>query len=245
MPEGDGLKPNEGDAPANGDASAESAGRYQGPRATDVEPPKADPEKDPGHITRTRFMTGVAIAAGGVMTAAILVPVVGFAVADNFDEEPAQWVDAGPMSDFPEGETSSIAISGPDPEADRRAFVRFRDGDIVCIWNRCTHLGCPVSYSAGGDVYACPCHGGAYNSVGQVTAGPPVRPLDRFDWKVVTADGEDVATRLDPSGLRNVTPTDRLLIGVPYSVNDDLDIFKLKGPGEPVDGVLKNLYPLG
>ena len=102
-----------------------------------------------------------------------------------------------------------------------------------------------MSYSAGGDVYACPCHGGAYNSVGQVTAGPPVRPLDRFDWKVVTADGEDVATRLDPSGLRNVTPTDRLLIGVPYSVNDDLDIFKLKGPGEPVDGVLKNLYPLG
>ncbi len=245
MPEGDGRKPEDGGVPPGDDASPEGAARYQGPRATEVEAPAKDPEKDPSYITRTRFMTGVAIAAGGVMTAAILVPVVGFAVADNFDSEPARWVDAGPMSDFPEGETSSIAISGPDPEADRRAFVRFRDGEIVCIWNRCTHLGCPVSYSPGGDVFACPCHGGAYNSVGQVTAGPPVRPLDRFDWKVVTADGEDVATRLDPSGLRDVSPDDRLLIGVPYSLNDSLEIFKLKAPGEPLDGVLKNLYPLG
>lgn len=245
MPEGNGLTPNEGNAPANGDPSAEDTARYQGPRATDVESQKADPEKDPSYVTRTRFMTGVAIAVGGVMTAAILVPVVGFAVADSFDDEPARWIDAGPMSDFPEGETASIAISGPSPEADRRAFIRFRDGEITCMWNRCTHLGCPVSYSPGGDVFACPCHGGAYNSIGQVTAGPPVRPLDRFDWKVVSSDGEDVASRLDQSGLRDVSPDDRLLIGVPYSISDDLEIFKLKGPGEPVDGVLKNLYPLG
>lgn len=238
MPEGESRNPRDG-AANGGDGD-----RYQGPKATEVTPEPPDPTKDRSYITRTRFMTGVALAAGGVMTAAILVPVVGFAVADNFEDEPAQWVDAGPMSDFPSGSTSSIAVSGPDPEADRRAFVRFRDDEIVCMWNRCTHLGCPVSYSEGGDVFACPCHGGAYNSVGQVTAGPPVRPLDRFDWKIVRGEGgEEVASRLNQEGLADVQPDDRLLIGTPYSVSDDLDIYAIKGPGEPVTGVLSNLYP--
>lgn len=238
MPEGDGLTPNDHNDAANGEA-----GRYAGPRATDVSPEAPDPTKDPRFITRTKFMTGVALAAGGVMTAAILVPVVGFAVADSFDDEPGQWVDAGPMSDFPEGETSSIAISGPDPSADRRVFVRFRDAEITCMWNRCTHLGCPVSYSAGGDVFACPCHGGAYGSLGRVTAGPPVRPLDRFDWKVVRGE-QDIASRTNQAGLANIQPDDRLLIGLPYSVDDEFEIFELHGPGEPVDGILKELYPL-
>jgi nitrite reductase/ring-hydroxylating ferredoxin subunit len=178
----------------------------------------------------------VAIAGGVVMTAAIVVPIVGFAVAPALEPEEFRWVDVGPLADFPEGETSSIAVSGPAPESDRRVFVRRRDDAIIPIWNRCTHLGCPVSYSSGGDVFACPCHGGAYDSVGRVTAGPPARPLDRFDYKIVTAEGQEVA-------LADASEDDRLLIGRPYSVDDDENPFILKGPGEPVDGVLKNLYP--
>ena len=148
MPDGDGLKPNGHNDSTNGDPGAGSASRYEGPRATDVPAETPDPAKDPRFITRTKFMTGVALAAGGVMTAAILVPVVGFAVADTFDDEPGQWLDAGPMSDFPEGETASIAISGPDPSADRRAFIRFRDGEITCMWNFFT--GSPANYACGG-----------------------------------------------------------------------------------------------
>lgn len=219
-----------------------NGGRYAGPRAHDPVQ-EHDPHDDPAFITRTKFLTGIAIATGAVMTGAILVPVVGFAVSDSLASEPAQWVDIGPMSQFPEGATSSIAVSGPAPEADRRAFVRRRDGDLIAMWNRCTHLGCPVAYSEGGDVYACPCHGGAYDSVGLVTAGPPARPLDRFDWKVVSADGQDVASQANPAGLADVGEEDRLLIGVPYSVDDKLQPYRLHGPGEPVTGALSNLYP--
>ena len=126
-------------------------------------------------------------------------PVVGFAAADALKEEEWQWVDIGPLSDFPDGKTTSIAVSGPRPESDRRAYVRHKDSAIIAIWNRCAHLGCPVAYSAGGDVYACPCHGGAYDSLGLVTSGPPPRPLDRFDVKIVDADGKDVAAAGGPA----------------------------------------------
>jgi Rieske Fe-S protein len=222
-----------------------NGGRYTGPVASDSAP-EVDPHDDPAYVTRTKFLTGVALVTGGVMTAAILVPVVGFAVADSVKEEEWEWVDVGPLSDFPDGEVGSIAVSGPDPEADRRAFLRHKEGAIIAIWNRCAHLGCPVAYSAGGDNYNCPCHGGAYDSIGLVTAGPPPRPLDRFDIKIVTADGQDVARQGTPAEgcpTAGAKPEDRVLVGRPFSIDEDQNPYELKGPGEPVTGVLANLYP--
>ena len=220
-------------------------GRYSGPVASDAAP-EHDPHDDPAFITRTKFLTGVAVVTGGVVTAAILVPVVGFAVADSVQEEEWRWVDVGPLSDFPDGEVSSIAVSGPSPEANRRAYLRHREGAIIAIWNRCAHLGCPVAYSPGGDVYSCPCHGGAYDSIGLVTAGPPPRPLDRFDIKIVTPDGEDVARQEQPSQgvpTGSARAEDRVLLGRAFSIDADQQPYALKGPGEPVTGVLANLYP--
>jgi menaquinol-cytochrome c reductase iron-sulfur subunit len=222
-----------------------NGGRYTGPVAGDAAP-EVDPHDDPAYITRTKFLTGVALVTGGVLTAAILVPVVGFAVADTVKEEEWQWVDVGPLSDFPDGEVGSIAVSGPSPESDRRAYLRHKDGAIIAIWNRCAHLGCPVAYSSGGDVYSCPCHGGAYDSLGLVTAGPPPRPLDRFDVKIITTEGQDVARQEIPADgcpTASAGPEDRVLLGRPFSIDADQNPYQLKGPGEPVTGVLANLYP--
>jgi len=230
---------------ADSQGEAPQGGQYGGPVAADA-PPAHDPHDDPAYVTRTKFLTGVALVTGGVLTAAILVPVVGFAVADTVKEEEWRWVDVGPLSDFPDGEVTSIAVSGPFPESDRRAYLRHRDGAIIVIWNRCAHLGCPVAYSAGGDVYSCPCHGGAYDSLGLVTAGPPPRPLDRFDVKIVTADGNEVAAQEQPSQgvpTTGAQPADRVLLGRPFSIDEDQNPYTLKGPGEPVTGVLANLYP--
>jgi menaquinol-cytochrome c reductase iron-sulfur subunit len=180
------------------------------------------------------------------MTAAILVPVIGFAAADALKEEPWRWVDVGPLSDFPDGETTSIAVSGPAPESDRRAFLRNQEGSIIAIWNRCAHLGCPVAYSRGSDGFSCPCHGGAYDSLGLVTAGPPPRPMDRFDVKIVTAAGKDVAVQTDVAKgvpTAGAKPDDRVLVGRAFSIDADQKPYALRGPGEAVTGVLSNLYP--
>ena len=223
-------------AEVQGNGGRERAtGRYEGPRAHDPEPHE-DPRADPEYVTRTKFLTGIAVLGGGVLTAAIMVPVIGFAVSDSVQQEEFRFVDIGPLSDFPDGDVTSIAVSGPAPEADRRVFLR-RDGDqIIPMWNRCTHLGCPVAYSPGGDNFSCPCHGGAYDSLGRVTAGPPVRPLDRLDVRVVDGQGRDVQVASAPDNAR-------VLIGRPYSVDDEFNTYELRGPGEPVDGVISNLYP--
>ncbi len=210
-------------------------GLYQGPRAH-VPEVVHDHDDDPGYQTRTKFLSMVALAMGGVMTAAILVPVIGFAVADTLGGEEWRWVDVGPFSDFAAGSTTSLRVTGPDPEADRRVYVRNRDDELIAIWNRCAHLGCPTKYSSGSDGFVCPCHGGAYDSRGKVTAGPPPRPLDRMDIKIVNAAGADVA-------YANAQPADRVLIGNACSSDADEKPYKLHPPGDPVTGVLSNLFP--
>lgn len=210
-------------------------GLYQGPRAHVPEIPD-DHADDPGYHTRTKFLSMVAVAMGGVMTAAILVPVIGFAIADTVKDEQWRWVDVGSYGDFQAGSTTSLRVDGPDPEADRRVFIRHRDDELIAIWNRCAHLGCPVKYSPGSDGYVCPCHGGAYDSRGKVTAGPPPRPLDRLDLKIVDTAGKDVA-------YADAKPTDRVLVGKAYSIDADEKPFKLHPPGDPVDGALSHLFP--
>jgi Rieske Fe-S protein len=230
----------------------------------------------------------VAVVTGGVMTAAILVPVVGFAVAPTLTDEEFRWVDVGPATEFVQnappyqnvstsqqiGKVTSLAVSGPDPEADRRVFVRYgpktgvvvptpsaeestaqfearyrevvgsltpEDFDLIVIWNRCAHLGCPSAFSPGSGGYVCPCHGGAYDGRGLVTAGPPPRPLDRLDVKVVDGNSSEPVPIAEVAA--NMKPSYKVLIGKPYSIDQEEQPFALHNPGEPVTGKLSYLYP--
>ncbi len=222
-----------------------SGGQYVGPRAIDPVQEHSH-EDDPDFITRTRFLSGVAIAGGAVLSAAILVPIVGFAVTDAVKPPSSQWIDMGPMSNFPAGQTTSIAVTGQDDGPDARVFVNNNAGQIIAIWNRCSHLGCPVEYFKGGNNYVCPCHGSAFNSLGLVTAGPAPRPLDRFNAKVVGSNGQNVGGVGTVHGSWSTTaasPTDHLLLGSAFSINEQQQAFRLHDPGEPVSGELSNLYP--
>jgi menaquinol-cytochrome c reductase iron-sulfur subunit len=40
----------------------------------------------------------------------------------------------------------------------------------------------------GAELFLCPCHGGAYYSDGSVAAGPPPRPLFRYDVRVESGE---------------------------------------------------------
>ena len=52
-------------------------------------------------MTRRGLMTGGALAAGGIATAAFALPALGFALGPMFeDETPDRWQDLGPEGDF-------------------------------------------------------------------------------------------------------------------------------------------------
>jgi menaquinol-cytochrome c reductase iron-sulfur subunit len=181
-------------------------------------------------ISRSKFLTGATVGLGGLIGVAIAVPVVGFVLGPAFEKEDWYWASFGPADnkDFKAGTYEPVVFErGKLGDLDRRvAYVR-RDGaeEFTIISNVCMHLGCPVQFKATN--FACPCHGGQYDTEGIVTAGPPVRPLNRFEYKV--EDGT-------------------LYVGRPFATQDVdgkvvmTDTFKL--PGEPVGGLLGWLYPM-
>ncbi|MFF2011473.1 ubiquinol-cytochrome c reductase iron-sulfur subunit [Streptomyces sp. NPDC058195] len=84
----------------------------------------------------------------------------------------------------------SLAFRYPGEE-DRAVAVRLDDGTLVGYSAICTHLACGVLWrkdrGAEGELY-CPCHEGIFDArTGEVTAGPPPRPLP----KVVLAEQPD------------------------------------------------------
>jgi Rieske Fe-S protein len=141
----------------------------------------------------------------------------------------------------------------------RTAYIRYNGvaqnvPSFTILSNRCAHLGCPVQpgglvqskqtkdqKTSGGQVitlipvlglssFSCPCHGGAYDSEGNRTAGPPVRALDRYEYLIKKG---------------------HIFLGTTYSVGHvvgsgaEAKIYKyqLQGPGQHVDGPEAWLYP--
>jgi isorenieratene synthase len=86
-------------------------------------------------------------------------------------------------------ETGWMPVEG----AEESVFVgRLADGTLAAIDGRCTHAGCGVGLADDGG-FACPCHGGRYDTTGTPIAGPPPRPLERGR---VEEDGDGVVVKL-------------------------------------------------
>ncbi len=185
-------------------------------------------------ISRSKFLTGATVGLGGLIGVAIAVPAIGYVLGPSFAEQKWYWTDFGPADNpqFPEGQYVPVVFErGELGELDRRvAFVRRNPAGsaeaFTIVSNICMHLGCPVQIKTTN--FACPCHGGQYDLEGVRTAGPPNRPLNRFEHKIDEASGH-------------------LLVGRPFATKLEdgkvvvTDTFKL--PGEPVGGLLGWLYP--
>ena len=146
------------------------------------------------------------------------------------------------------------------PVTRRTAYIRSNgplkgQPSFTIISNRCAHLGCPVqplglvqqdqaktAQTTGGEVvttipviavsgYSCPCHGGAYDTEGNRTAGPPVRGLDRYEFSIKNG---------------------HLILGRNYSVSHvdgsgaqaRIHKYDLTGPGQHIVGWEQIFYPI-
>jgi menaquinol-cytochrome c reductase iron-sulfur subunit len=184
-------------------------------------------------VTRRSFMTGVALTAGGVASMMFALPALGFALGPLFEKtNHISLLDVGPIEDFPADTFTPQVVTttaGIGEVGKTLVYIRKNDNPtpeqnwpFVAISNRCAHLGCPVRYIEAAKSFICPCHGGTYNFEGEVTGGPPVRPLDRFETYV--QDG-------------------RVMLGARFSVNSQLERVPTRDPGEHVDGFWQVLYP--
>jgi Rieske Fe-S protein len=186
-------------------------------------------------ITRRNLFTGGAMAVGGIASAAFGLPALGFALGPIFkQQEPAHFEDVGPVTDFNrQTYVPTVITLVPDIGETGKTTVYIREFDpsrdtsklhypYIAISTRCAHLGCPVRYAQAAERFICPCHGGVYDFQGKVVGGPPVRPLDRFQTKVVQG---------------------RVLVGPRFSVNSHLKKFAPRDPTNHLDGLWQYLYP--
>jgi menaquinol-cytochrome c reductase iron-sulfur subunit len=224
----------------DGDGVA-SPTRIDGPltrNGVDGVAPVLPPSKPPGYfegesMTRRKLFTGGALAAGGIATAAIALPAIGFALGPVFEEEDVIYQNVGPPSDFSPDDyvPKTITVASGVGEAGKStAYIRKTNpelpgetaGGFVAISTRCAHLGCPVRWVVAAERFVCPCHGGVYDFQGKVAGGPPVRPLDRFVTRVQNG---------------------QVQLGPRYSVNSELKRYSARDPGEHLGGLWQYLYP--
>ncbi|MFM8552543.1 MAG: ubiquinol-cytochrome c reductase iron-sulfur subunit [Nitrospiraceae bacterium] len=90
-------------------------------------------------------------------------------------ERPYQAVLIGAESKVPEGEAIPMDIGG------HKIMVLRSDEEVMAFSRRCTDLGCLVSWNKEHGEFICPCHQGRFDKTGRNIAGPPPRPLDRFE----------------------------------------------------------------
>jgi Rieske Fe-S protein len=187
-------------------------------------------------VTRRRLVGGSVHLFGGIATAAIVLPSLGFALGPIFEEHEQPWQEVGALADIPDDTyvprvmtlEATIGEIGKTTVYLRRRNEEFDTeppdeyNQVVAISTRCMHLGCPVRFVSASSRFICPCHGGVYGFGGEVDGGPPVRPLDRFYTQV---------------------RGDTVLVGPRFSVNSELRRFSPRYPGQELDGIGQYLYP--
>jgi menaquinol-cytochrome c reductase iron-sulfur subunit len=145
----------------------------------------------PEVLSRRRFLEKLSIALVSLCAAVVGVPIIGFVIAPLFRKAPEQWATLGKVSDFQIGKTVSVTVLDPSPlpwagiTAKNAVWLR-RESDtkFIAFSANCTHLGCPVRWMEGAELFLCPCHGGVYYKNGNVAAGPPPRPLFRYGVRI-------------------------------------------------------------
>lgn len=81
----------------------------------------------------------------------------------------------GSEARVPLGEAVPMDLGG------QKIMVLRTNEEVVAFSRRCTDLGCLVSWSKEREQFVCPCHQGVFDKTGRNIAGPPPRPLDRFE----------------------------------------------------------------
>ncbi|WP_028057325.1 Rieske 2Fe-2S domain-containing protein [Candidatus Solirubrobacter pratensis] len=188
-------------------------------------------------VTRRRLMTLTVHGAGAVAASAFALPALGFAIGSAvFERPPVRWEAVGAPGDFPNDNYLPRVITtveGIGEVGKTTVYMRARNADddpkdagvqpFIAISNRCMHLGCPVRWTQAASRFICPCHGGVYGFKGEVTGGPPVRPLDHFYTRVRNGQVE---------------------VGPRYSVNSEFKRFpSYRDPGQGLDGLSQYVYP--
>jgi menaquinol-cytochrome c reductase iron-sulfur subunit len=142
-----------------------------------------------GQTDRRRLLGRLSAILGVSMAALIGAPSLLFLLGVR--KTPRAWRTVGRLEDFRVGATVEVTFLDPSSlpwagvTAKTAAWLR-REGpqQFLAFSVDCTHLGCPIRWLEGAELFMCPCHGGVFYRDGRVASGPPPRPLVQYPVRV-------------------------------------------------------------
>ena len=152
--------------------------------------------REESDLSRRKFLEKVTMGIGGALTVLFGIPAAIFVVKPVLKkEEGSGWMRLGAISKVTPGTPTLFSLkvereTGWITDQDEiMVYVYTEDGrDYAVMSNICTHLACRVRWIEERQEFFCPCHNGVYDKQGNVLAGPPPRPLDRYEFKVENED---------------------------------------------------------
>jgi menaquinol-cytochrome c reductase iron-sulfur subunit len=142
---------------------------------------------------RRSFLGVVLAAAGGLIGAALAVPLMRFSTFPLRDsKDDTSWSDIGKIDEFRSlSEPVARSIDVERIEGWRSGLVQngvyvvpTESGGLKVLSSVCPHLGCAVRWVEKQDRFICPCHGGTFTNIGGHISGPPLRAMDELESKV-------------------------------------------------------------
>ncbi|MFA5804033.1 MAG: Rieske (2Fe-2S) protein [Melioribacteraceae bacterium] len=115
---------------------------------------------------------------GGIVS--VFYPIFSFLIPPKTPEPTVNSVKAGMSKDFPSN-SSKIIKFGRKPVI----LIKTEDNQYKAFSATCTHLDCIVQYKTDTKQIWCACHNGTYDLSGRNVSGPPPRPLDVYDVKII------------------------------------------------------------
>jgi quinol---cytochrome c reductase iron-sulfur subunit, bacillus type len=145
------------------------------------------------NINRRDFLGIATFGIAGLIGLGLGIPAIIYLIGPSLRKSDIlNWLSLGPASKVELDSPTLYKISveqqtGWISNVEEKSFYVFTENgrDYVALSNICTHLGCRVRWIEDRQEYVCPCHNGVFDKEGNVVSGPPPRPLDRFEVKVV------------------------------------------------------------
>lgn len=144
-------------------------------------------------MERRSFLGLVLGTLGGVVGAAMAIPLVRFAIFPLRSRSgQASWSDVGKVDDLKSADTPVVrTIDIRINEGWRTSVLQNNvyvvpngSGSLKVLSSICPHLGCAVRWVDKENRFICPCHGGTFTQAGVRVAGPPLRGMDELESKV-------------------------------------------------------------
>jgi menaquinol-cytochrome c reductase iron-sulfur subunit len=145
-----------------------------------------------GNLSRREFVAIITAFLGSIMAFVIGLPGILYLFSPAMDKDESEDViPLGPVENYPIGIPTKFnftrtKINGWEKTVKSYGVYVYRKDEtqLIVFSDICTHLACIVKWHPDIQEYISPCHDGHFNIEGDVTKGPPPRPLDRYDFEI-------------------------------------------------------------